>query len=167
MSLQILAEEYTGYNLWANKQMVEWLRRKPAEVLELEVPSSFRTIKATLFHIWDSEDSWLERLLHGQGRFGYHEDFKGSAEELFVGVLEQSEKLLAYIQKLPDPAFLEKYQFSIPYVGDYNLSAFEMIHQCLNHSTYHRGQIVTIGRNLKLTDPPMTDYLLYAGRRKT
>jgi uncharacterized damage-inducible protein DinB len=166
MSLQILAGEYAGYNLWANVQMVEWLRKKPGEVLELEVPSSFPTIKATLFHIWNSEDAWMERLRRGKRRFDYHHVFEGSPQELFDGVLEQSGKLLDYIQKLPEAGFLEKIEFSMPDVGDYNLSIFEMIHQCLNHSTYHRGQIVTMGRNLKLTDPPMTDYLLYAGRKR-
>jgi uncharacterized damage-inducible protein DinB len=32
---------------------------------------------------------------------------------------------------------------------------------CMNHSTYHRGQIVTMGRNLGFTDAPMTDYNFY------
>jgi uncharacterized damage-inducible protein DinB len=36
-----------------------------------------------------------------------------------------------------------------------------MIHHCMNHSTYHRGQIVTIARNLELTDPPSTDFMRY------
>lgn len=166
MSLQILAEEYAGYNLWANKQMVEWLRAKPADILEIEVPSSFPTIKSTLFHIWNSEDGWLERLRRGKRRFDYDHVFEGTPRELFEGVLDQSAKFLDYIQNLPEQGFLEKIEFSVSNVGDYNLSVFEMIHQCLNHSTYHRGQIVTIGRNLKLTDPPMTDYLLYAGRKK-
>jgi uncharacterized damage-inducible protein DinB len=33
--------------------------------------------------------------------------------------------------------------------------------QVMNHSTYHRGQIITIGRNLGFTDAPMTDYNFY------
>ncbi|MFB6801427.1 DinB family protein [Peribacillus butanolivorans] len=31
----------------------------------------------------------------------------------------------------------------------------------MNHSTYHRGQIITIGRNVGLTDAPMTDFNIY------
>jgi uncharacterized damage-inducible protein DinB len=38
---------------------------------------------------------------------------------------------------------------------------FEYIMHYANHSTYHRGQVVTIGRNLGFTDAPMTDYNFY------
>jgi len=31
----------------------------------------------------------------------------------------------------------------------------------MSHSTYHRGQIITIGRNLGMTDAPMTDFNFY------
>lgn len=38
---------------------------------------------------------------------------------------------------------------------------FEFILQIVNHSTYHRGQIITIGRNVGLIDAPMTDFNVY------
>ena len=38
---------------------------------------------------------------------------------------------------------------------------FEYIMHYANHSTYHRGQVITIGRSLGFTDAPMTDYNLY------
>lgn len=38
---------------------------------------------------------------------------------------------------------------------------YEFLHHCLNHSTYHRGQVVTIGRNVSLCDAPMTDFNYY------
>jgi uncharacterized damage-inducible protein DinB len=38
---------------------------------------------------------------------------------------------------------------------------FDFIQHAMNHSTYHRGQLVTIGRNLGYIDAPMTDYNFY------
>jgi len=31
----------------------------------------------------------------------------------------------------------------------------------MNHGTFHRGQLVTMGRSLGLTDPPKTDFIHY------
>jgi len=36
-----------------------------------------------------------------------------------------------------------------------------MPQHCINHGTYHRGQIITIARNIGITDPPTTDYNYY------
>jgi uncharacterized damage-inducible protein DinB len=38
-----------------------------------------------------------------------------------------------------------------------------MILHCVNHATYtyHRGQLVTMGRSLEFTDALMTDYMFY------
>jgi uncharacterized damage-inducible protein DinB len=36
-----------------------------------------------------------------------------------------------------------------------------IIHHVMNHSTYHRGQLVTMGRELGFMDPPKTDFMQY------
>src|SRR5262249_46343090 len=77
------------------------------------------------------------------------------------GLIKQSEEFVAYVNSLADVSLQESCSFSIPTVGDFNRSAFEIIQHCMNHSTYHRGQIVTIGRNVGLNDAPMTDYMVY------
>ncbi len=82
-------------------------------------------------------------------------------EEVFAGLVAQSETLAAYAQSLNVESLQEQCPFSIPYVGDFVRPRFEMIQHTVNHSTYHRGQIVTIGRNVGLTDAPMTDYMFY------
>jgi uncharacterized damage-inducible protein DinB len=37
----------------------------------------------------------------------------------------------------------------------------EYLIQVINHGTYHRGQIVTMGRNIGITDASNTDYNFY------
>jgi uncharacterized damage-inducible protein DinB len=166
MNLQDLVRNYSEYNLWANRQFVEWLKTKSPDVLEQQVLSSFPTIKQTLFHIWNTEDSWLARMQKSKGRFDYFHVFNEANEELFDGVADQSARLLQYVQSLTESALSEQYKFSIPYTGDFDLAQADLIQHCLNHSTYHRGQIVTMARTIGLTDPPMTDYILYSNSRK-
>jgi len=41
-----------------------------------------------------------------------------------------------------------------------------MVHHCMNHSTYHRGQLITLARQLGMKEGvPSTD-LLYFSREK-
>ena len=67
---------------------------------------------------------------------------------------------------MTESALSEQYKFNIPCTGDFDLPQPDMIQHCLNQSTYHRGQIVTIARKIGLTDPPMTDYILYVNSGK-
>lgn len=161
MNLATLIADYAAYNLWANKQLVDWLKTKPAEALEREIPSSFSSVKQTLVHIWDTETWWLGTLRQTNPESNYGRVFEGEPEEVFEGLLAQSEDFAVYAQSLTETALQERCPFSIPYVGDFVRSRFELIQHCMNHSTYHRGQVVTIGRNVGLTDAPMTDFMFY------
>ncbi len=161
MNLQSLVKDYAAYNLWANQTLVEWLKTKPAEALEREVASSFSSLKQTLVHIWDTETWWLGILQRQNPESNYGRIFEGKPEEVFAGIVKLSEEFAAYVGTLSEASLQEICPFSIPYVGDFARSRFEMIQHCMNHSTYHRGQIITIGRNAGLTDAPMTDFMFY------
>jgi uncharacterized damage-inducible protein DinB len=54
----------------------------------------------------------------------------------------------------------EEVAFTSPWISG-KAARSEYLLQVLNHSTYHRGQVITIGRNVGLTDAPMTDYNFY------
>jgi len=58
-AIAYLMKNYANYNLWANTTLVNWLKTKPAALLEQTVPSSFPSIKLTLLHIWQTERYWL------------------------------------------------------------------------------------------------------------
>lgn len=161
MNLSSLVKDYAAYNLWANRALVEWLKTKPTAALEREVASSFSSIKQTLVHIWDTETWWLGVLQGAQPESTYGRVFEGLPEEVFAGIVKRSEDFAEFAAMQTEPRLQEICPFSIPYVGDFARPRFEMIQHCMNHSTYHRGQIVTIGRNAGLTDAPMTDFMFY------
>ncbi len=153
-----LMKNYAGYNLWANATMVNWLRKKPADVLAKEVPSSFNTIKATIVHIWHTQRYWLSVLK--KDRAEPIEEFTGTLEDAFKCLVEQSDEFADYVEAMTDEAIEQNNLILNPWFRSY-FQNFEYIMQCMNHSTYHRGQITTIGRNLGFTDAPNTDYNYY------
>ncbi|MBC9797047.1 DinB family protein [Sinomicrobium weinanense] len=162
-AINALAKNYASYNLWANTRLVEWLRTKPESVVEREVPSSFPSIKLTLAHIWQTERYWYSILKKEEPKT--FEEFNGTPEDAFTNILQQSSELADYINSLTGESIEEKILIESPWFTS-DFPGFEYVMHCVTHSTYHRGQVITIGRNLGFTDAPMTDYNLYNVERQ-
>jgi len=161
MSLDSLLKDYTAYNLWANTEYVNWLRTKPADLMTREVPSSFPTLKETLLHNWGAEHVWLERLQGISPTKFISIDFTGTTADIFDGLLRCSAAFAAHVQAQDADYFQEICPFRLFNGTEDARPRHQMILHCMQHSTFHRGQIVTMARSLGLTDPPPTDYIKY------
>jgi len=157
-AIAYLMKNYVNYNLWANTTLVSWLKSKPVADLEKEVASSFPSIKLTLLHIWQTERYWLS-IIKKQDQVTFSE-FNGSLQETFDVLLKTSGELAACINAMTDETVQERTFIESPWFSC-DFRNFEYIMHVANHSTYHRGQVITMGRNLGYTDAPMTDYNLY------
>lgn len=153
-----LMKNYADFNLWANYKLVNWLDTKPEELLEKEVPSSYPSIKLTLLHIWQSEQYWYSFIRNTTPPA--RQEFDGSIEDIFENLVDQSSLFADFVNSLVGEDLLKKTEIVSPWF-EANFPNFEYIMHCFNHSTYHRGQLITIGRNLGFTDAPMTDYNYY------
>ena len=162
-NLAYLIKNYVSYNQWANNTIVEWLKKKPAELMDQEVPSSFPTLKLTLIHIIQTQRYWFS-VVQKDSDF-VNEPVNGSADDIFEALLTQSAEMLGYIDTMNEEMIQEENLVTNPWF-ECNFPNFEYILHLVNHTTYHRGQLVTIGRNLGLTDAPMTDYNFYNVRVK-
>ncbi|MDJ1466306.1 DinB family protein [Cytophagaceae bacterium DM2B3-1] len=160
-SLVSLSRDYANYNAWANKQLINWLQAKPAQLMEVEVASSFPSVHLTVWHILQTQQWWLGNLKRSPLGNTRDTTFDGTTQDMMQTLLQQSEEFCAFVENMTEEDLYEMYPFNIPYVGDFSRSGFEIVQHCMNHSTYHRGQLVTIGRELGFTDAPMTDYMFY------
>lgn len=150
-------KNYADYNFWANATLVKWLRTKSPELLEQEVASSFPSIKLTLLHIWQTQQYWLAMIKREEPA---SLDFEGSVQDVLEGLVDHSEEMAEYIRTMNDERMEECTLIVSPWF-QCDFQNFEYIIQVFNHSTYHRGQVTSIGRQLGFTDAPMTDYNYY------
>ncbi len=157
--LLLLVRNYVSANHWANKRIIEWLKPQPEELLEKEIPSSFPSIKKTLVHMWDTERFWLS-IVKAQPPVFFRDGFTGTKDELFEGVIRQSEEFEAYVNSLTDDSILESRYLDTPWVKG-ERQQYDFILHVINHSTYHRGQVITIAHNIGVKGAPMTDYNYY------
>jgi len=160
MNLKTLVTHTAQYNEWVVNKYLNWLSTKPDEQLQKKVISSFPTILATLHHIWQTQEYWW-------GHIAENDDFdfeKNAAqtgkEEIFSGLKSNSEKLTKYVESLSEEDLVKNVNIESPWF-QCNFSKYEYIQHIIMHGTYHRGQIVTMGRNAGITDAPMTDYNLW------
>lgn len=158
MSLQKLMTNYANYNVWVNQQFVNWLSAKADGLLNQEVPSSYPGIIKTLVHIWETEEYWYSVI--AEKTFEKNENLALSTNEIFEGLLQSSKKLAEHIQSLSDEQLGKEIKIENPWFMC-ELPLSEYLLQVINHGTYHRGQIVTIGRNIGITDASNTDYNFY------
>jgi uncharacterized damage-inducible protein DinB len=151
---------YVQYNLWANTLMIDWLRTKPEPVLKQEMVSSFPSLEKTILHLWDAESIWYHRL-HQQSVERPSDGFTGTAYEALDHLLASSILMRDFVMGLSEVDFTQKCTYTHMNGQTYSPSFAEVLHHCMNHGTFHRGQLVTMGRALGLTDPPKTDYIQF------
>ena len=158
--LTTMIQRYVDYNHWANQQFAEWLSTASEEDLEKEIESSFSSLKKTILHIWNAEYLWLNTVKDQSSDNYPAQSFEGTKEELLAGWLQASENFNDHVNTMT----IEELQTKRPRSrGDGYMLIADMIHHCMNHSTYHRGQLITMGRQAGLKDPPRTDFIYYVG----
>lgn len=156
MSLKKLISEYARYNAWANNTLIDYIRSKPEQTWYAEVPSSFSSLVKTANHILATEEYWHSVITQTPPAHTRHFDEDPGGTEVFEALVRQSEAL----EKLVDSYTPEELEASIEIINEWFSCAsprYIYLQHLFNHSTYHRGQLVTIGRALGFTDAPMTD----------
>jgi uncharacterized damage-inducible protein DinB len=160
--LQYLLQNYAQYNLWANATLVYWLKSKSPELITTNVPSSFPSIRETLLHILNTQSYWAS-IFSEQPFHSYPQTT--ALDLVFEYLIDQSATMAEFIEKTQIGTLTDKTPIENPWF-ECSFQNFEYVMQCMNHSTYHRGQVVTMGRQLGITDAPNTDYNYYNVRGK-
>lgn len=156
-----LLRDYAAFNCWATTRLINWLKSKPASVMETTVASSFYSLRNTLLHIWATEAHWFSWMMEGRECVNIQQTFNGTLEELFDGVLEQAEILCEYVESLDEEALGEYCYFATTNGMTPPRPRVEMLMHTMHHSMYHRGQLTSMGHQVGLHDAPMTDYMFY------
>ncbi|MEZ5017181.1 MAG: DinB family protein [Flavipsychrobacter sp.] len=147
------------YNIWANKLFIKTLRSLTEEQLDTEMNSSFPTIRKTVYHMWSAEDIWLQRLALVERPIWAEGVFDGDFEAAIAKWEEASKSLLVFVeQKYNDSALTQVVQYYDLKKRSYKLPVTACLTQVFNHATYHRGQLVTMLRQVGVKKIPQTDF---------
>ena len=153
--------QHLAYNLWANERIGHLLMMQEDEILNRETASSFSSIAKTVLHIWDAETIWLTRLKGDTISEWPSKSFNGDKSAMLKGFINTSTALLQYIQSKSE-SFLQEMIVYKNMKGDaYENPVEEILYHVVNHSTYHRGQIITMLRACDVTQVVSTDLIAW------
>ncbi len=153
--------ELSEYNIWANDRVCDWLGKISEEQWKQPLVSSFRSIYETILHVASAEKIWVERLQKKTSHELLSETFTGSKEDLLKTWKEISLSLKKLMEEMPEEQFQQKLLFKNTKGIEYHQPYYQLLAHVINHATYHRGQVVTMLRQVGFTEVNSTDITTY------
>lgn len=161
MGLQKLISNYSAFNEWANNELVVWLKQQDQVLLYAKTPSSYNTIDYTLQHILRAQKFWLAFITE-QDVSNFNWAVRESEVENILNEINAVSKQMKLRFALFTNEELETtLHFEMPWAKN-NLSRYEYIIHVINHSSYHRGQVITMARCVGIDKGVVnTDYNIF------
>jgi len=127
------------------------------------IENSFPSIRKTTLHILSAERSWLSRLKSDDLNNKTLTDNFESTSQIFEDLVMTSKNFHEFVSGQSEMFLNSQLSYNSWDGTHWKMQPKIMIHHCMNHSTYHRGQLITMARQLGWKDDvPSTDLLYYS-----
>ena len=156
--------ELFAYNAWANRRIFTALGPLAGEQYFRDLKSSHGGIHGTLCHIVWAEQLWLNRWM-GEPKPAVHQGKDLATLAAAVNRWEEIERDRSAFLSGFTALRLEDTVIVRPSTGgEFRHTFREMFGHAIDHSSYHRGQIVTMVRQVGAT-PPNTGLIVFYRER--
>ena len=156
--------ELFDYQRWANRRILDAAAALPAEQFTLDLGSSFPSVQATLAHMLSAQWIWLERW-NGRSPTAPPEGRDVTTPAGLAAAwaeVERDEE--AFLAALTEEGLRGVVHYRTLKGDPFSGPLHQLMRHVINHSTYHRGQVVTMLRQLGAS-APSTDLVVYYRER--
>lgn len=158
-----------AFNAWARKRMLDAVAQLDEGAYRKDLGNSFGSVHGTVVHTLGAEEVWLKRW-HGESPTAL---VSSDAFASFAEVRRRWDALEGELQRflgsLTEQDAPRVFQYRDLRGNAYATPLWQMMQHVVNHSTYHRGQVITMLRQLG-AKPVATDLIAYyrqqAGQEK-
>ncbi len=154
------------YHYWARDRLLEAAEALSPEQFTRDLGSSFRSVRDTLAHLVGAEEAWLLRwqghsptVLFPADRFADLESVRRKWQELERDVRAFAAEIGEDVRRVFDYRLLSGQPGASPF--------WQMLQHVVNHGSYHRGQVVTMLRQLGAAPPKPLDLIAFYRVQKT
>jgi len=162
-----LLTQMASYNTWANGLLVESLNTLPEATHTTPVPSSFKTLKATLVHMWNAESIWWQRMKLLEKITVPGESFEGTFGEAAIQLLKQNRQWQEWVAAAGIHMLEHEFIYQNSKKEQFKQPVYQVLQQIFNHGTYHRGQMIVMMHQLGLQKMPQTDFIVWSRKGKS
>lgn len=154
--------DYATYHIWANQQLLKIALKLTEEQQNQTIVSSFDSVRKTILHMLDAESIWWQRLQLQEKIIRPSDNNNSSLKEIVQQMDVQSKVWLEKIKGMKE----NQLQFVFAYQNTkremFKQPVWQMLLHLYNHANFHRGQLVTLYRQLGITKIPATDFILWS-----
>ena len=151
--------EVADFNVWANNIVWGWLDQISEEQWQQHIVSSFNSIAETVLHVVSAETIWLDRLNKVESPVWLQTTFKGSRKETIELWKRSTVGLKKFMDEFDEAGMMNMLVFKRINGDRYEMPHYQVFAHIFNHSTYHRGQLVTMLRQAGFINVGSTDML--------
>jgi uncharacterized damage-inducible protein DinB len=141
-------QELYEFNRWANARVLNAASKLSVDEFARDLGNSFPSVGATLAHILAAEWIWLQRWLGSSPRAmpaGWSSMGAADLRQTWETVEAEQTRFIMAINETD----LDRVISYINLAGlSYSYPLWQMLRHVVNHSTYHRGQIITMLRQM-------------------
>ncbi len=163
--MKTFLQQLAAYNTWANQKLAEVILGLTDDLHKKEIVSSFINLHLTILHMWDAEYVWWQRLKLQENIVAPSANFKGDTKELIQNLLQQNKQWEDWINNSSEMVLEHVVKYHNTKREPFKQPTYHILQHVFNHGTYHRGQLVTILRQLGQTKIPQTDFIVWSRKK--
>lgn len=149
-----------AFNRWATGRLLDAARRLTPQDFTRDLGTSYRSVRGTLVHLVWAEWIWLRRWRGESPKQVFAQEEFADAEAVASRWREVEREQRAFLDGLTDDRLPVRLAYENLQGERWEYPLLHMLQHVVNHSSYHRGQVVTLLRQLGHTPPP-TDFLVF------
>ncbi|HUI09624.1 MAG TPA: DinB family protein [Bacteroidota bacterium] len=152
MTLQDI-KRLTAFNAWASNRIFDALAALPAEEFTRDMKASHGSIHGTLTHMVGAEKMWLSRMVGTPDKAMIKPADVPTLAEVKKTWEETGFNMAKFLGTLTDRKLQETFPMTTS-TGQQFIQAYgDALQHVVDHSTYHRAQVVTLMRQMGHTPP--------------
>ena len=143
----------SAYNAWATNRIFEALEALPAEEIMRDLKSSHGSIHGTLTHLVGAEKMWLSRMLGTPDKSMIKPPDVPTIADVKTTWEQTGFATAKFLGSMTDKKLQETFTMSTASGKQFTHSFAQALQHVVDHSTYHRGQVITLMRQMGHTPP--------------
>lgn len=157
---------YAAYHHWANQKLTEQILTLTEEHHHREIASSFSSLYKTVLHLWQAESIWWQRMKLQENIVVPGLSLHPAMQEAVNGLLKQDKDWQEWVEQASQLQMEHEFSYQNSKKEKFRQPVWQMLLHMFNHGTYHRGQLVTMLRQLGEDKIAQTDYIHYSRNKK-